>query len=456
MKGIKKKVCKILLSLTMGFAMVLTIIPTTVFAATYPEPDIAVNFVDSDTIEIFAERSTTVKVVFDKSYKNIYTTDLPFGGTSFDERGVDYVIITFSPTLPDLGTQKARIALSPSNTETNFINLNIKVIKFKTDKEKVDEAKPLAESAIAAIIATNSTTAGNILDAVTTAISPVDGVTASWKSAPTVTLATKDNAGSITGTIVLTCGSETVEVEVNKTIAQLPITDKDKVDEAKSLAQSAITAIIATNSTTAGNILDAVTTAISPVDGVTASWKSAPTVTLATKDNAGSITGTIVLTSGSETVEVTVNKLIEKLPAPTPDRPTITVGNSGSNHQINNGKDMTFTCSGKLEDLTGVYVDGKLVDESNYTLLSGSTILTLKASYLDTLSTGKHTLKFQYKDNVSAETDFTIIAKSGVTPPKPSSPQTGDTSNTMLYFGLIILSGCIAGFGFKKKKILIK
>lgn len=124
----------------------------------------------------------------------------------------------------------------------------------------------------------------------------------------------------------------------------------------------------------------------------------------------------------------------------TPEKPTINVDGSSS-HQISSGKDMTFTCSGKLEDLTGIYVDGKLVDDSNYTLKSGSTILTLKASYLDNLSVGEHTLKFQYKDNVSAQTTFTITAKSGATPVKPNSPQTGDSSNLAILFTLLLASG---------------
>lgn len=35
----------------------------------------------------------------------------------------------------------------------------------------------------------------------------------------------------------------------------------------------------------------------------------------------------------------------------------------------------------------------------------------------------------------------------------PDAPKTGDTSNVMLYFGLIALFGCVAGYGFKKKKL---
>lgn len=127
-------------------------------------------------------------------------------------------------------------------------------------------------------------------------------------------------------------------------------------------------------------------------------------------------------------------------------KPTITVG-GGFNYQISAGKDMTLTCSGKLEDLTGIYVDGKLVDAKNYILKSGSTILTLKASYLDTLSPGKHTLKFQYKDNVLAETVFTITAKAGQIPNQPGasaaphSPQTGDSGNLIVLFTLFLVSG---------------
>lgn len=89
------------------------------------------------------------------------------------------------------------------------------------DKEKVDKAKPLAEAAITEIKATNSMTAGDFLEAITKGISSVEGVTASWKEDPTITSATEETAGVITGTIVLTSGSETVEVIVNKTIPQL-------------------------------------------------------------------------------------------------------------------------------------------------------------------------------------------------------------------------------------------
>lgn len=150
-----------------------------------------------------------------------------------------------------------------------------------------------------------------------------------------------------------------------------------------------------------------------------------------------------------------------------PVNPVITVG-AGSSHQIGAGKDMTFTCTGKLEDLRGIYVDGKELNESNCILKSGSTILTLKASYLDTLAAGKHTLKFQYKDNLSATTDFTVVAKETTpiednkpdTLKKPntpvikgtSSPNTGDATNMMLLFSMLVLSGGTMGIAFYRRK----
>lgn len=127
----------------------------------------------------------------------------------------------------------------------------------------------------------------------------------------------------------------------------------------------------------------------------------------------------------------------------TPTKPIITAG-AGAAHQISAGNDIAVTCSGKMEDLTGIYVNGQLLNKDNYTLKSRSTILTLKASYLDTLSVGKHILKFQYKDNISAETYFTITKKAVEIPVEPTLPKTSDISNSILYFTSIVFFGGIA------------
>ena len=118
-----------------------------------------------------------------------------------------------------------------------------------------------------------------------------------------------------------------------------------------------------------------------------------------------------------------------------------------------------------------VYVDNVLVDSSNYTSKSGSTIIVLNKDYVDTLAVGEHTLKVAFADGGEAETTFTIVRKAennnnneNNTPSKPedkeemkdngSNPKTGD--NIMLYVAIASMS--IIGLGAttivaKKKKM---
>ena len=120
-----------------------------------------------------------------------------------------------------------------------------------------------------------------------------------------------------------------------------------------------------------------------------------------------------------------------------------------------------------------VYVDNVLVDSSNYTSKSGSTIIILKKEFVDTLSVGEHTLKVVFNDGGEAETTFTIARKAennnnneNNTPSKPenkeemkdkdngSNPKTGD--NIILYVAMASISiiglGAIIIVSKKKKK----
>ena len=116
-----------------------------------------------------------------------------------------------------------------------------------------------------------------------------------------------------------------------------------------------------------------------------------------------------------------------------------------------------------------VYVDNVLVDSSNYTSKSGSTIITLKKEFVDTLSVGEHTLKVVFNDGGEAETTFTIEKKAennnnneNNTPSKPedkeemkdngSNPKTGD--NIMFYVAIASMSiiGLVATTIVAKKK----
>ena len=70
---------------------------------------------------------------------------------------------------------------------------------------------------------------------------------------------------------------------------------------------------------------------------------------------------------------------------------------------------LSFTSNAAFADFLKVQVDGKDVDASNYTVKEGSTIVTLKTSYLETLPAGKHTLAI-VSDTGTAETEFTVVA----------------------------------------------
>lgn len=86
--------------------------------------------------------------------------------------------------------------------------------------------------------------------------------------------------------------------------------------------------------------------------------------------------------------------------------------------------------------------DGEKMDLASHTF--GEWVIDTKAT--ETTKGSKH------RDcTVCGQRETVEIPVIGKTPAKPSSPKTGDTSSTMLYLGLIVLSGCAAGFGIKKK-----
>ena len=83
----------------------------------------------------------------------------------------------------------------------------------------------------------------------------------------------------------------------------------------------------------------------------------------------------------------------------------------GANGKWQKGSEdgLSFTSNAAFADFQKVQVDGKDVDSSNYTVKEGSTIVTLKTSYLETLPVGKHTLAI-VSDTGTAETEFTVVA----------------------------------------------
>lgn len=92
------------------------------------------------------------------------------------------------------------------------------------------------------------------------------------------------------------------------------------------------------------------------------------------------------------------------------------------------GKDLRFRAAGEYEKFTVIMIDGEDVDASNYTSSSGSTIITIRAPYLETLSVGEHELTAVYIDGRCAVTfsirEATPGGEHGVNPQTPGGQNT--------------------------------
>ncbi len=93
---------------------------------------------------------------------------------------------------------------------------------------------------------------------------------------------------------------------------------------------------------------------------------------------------------------------------------------------------------GNLAKFDYVAVDGKKIDSSNISAAAGSTEITLKQSYLDTLSIDEHELAIYYLDGKAVTT---FIVKAGTN----RVPKTGESSKMGLGIMLILVSGCLFG-----------
>ena len=87
----------------------------------------------------------------------------------------------------------------------------------------------------------------------------------------------------------------------------------------------------------------------------------------------------------------------------------------GSSYALQSGSSLTVRGNGDFSKFTGIKVDGVQIGADNYEAKSGSTIVTLKSSYLDTLAAGTHSIEILWKDG-SASTTFKIQQSEGQKP----------------------------------------
>ena len=113
-------------------------------------------------------------------------------------------------------------------------------------------------------------------------------------------------------------------------------------------------------------------------------------------------------TAGTKHKECTVcHRVLETQTIPSTGTELKIIAGDNQIYNKASGSDVTITCNGDFAKFTGIKVDGSVVDSSNYTAVSGSTVLTLKASYLGTLTDGSHTITFVYTDG-EANANLTV------------------------------------------------
>ena len=132
-------------------------------------------------------------------------------------------------------------------------------------------------------------------------------------------------------------------------------------------------------------------------------------------------------------LEVVVEKIVYEVTEGANQKYTITKNNEAK---------FKINADFRLFDDGKVYIDNELVDPENYTAESGSTIITLKKEFVDTLSVGEHTLKVIFNDGGEAITTFNVAREMVPT----DNPQTGDNIGFYIISGILSIVG-LAGVG---------
>lgn len=111
---------------------------------------------------------------------------------------------------------------------------------------------------------------------------------------------------------------------------------------------------------------------------------------------------------------------------------------------------------GEFSKFLAVKVDGTAIDAANYEVTEGSTIITLKASYVAGLAVGSHVFAIEWTDGV-ATTTFEIKAQPVSKPTNPPAsnekdevPKTGESNNMFFWILVTVVSAC--GFVLTGKK----
>ena len=164
------------------------------------------------------------------------------------------------------------------------------------------------------------------------------------------------------------------------------------------------------------------------IDGATAAIYTTSTVDISC--NGFKYQCVVSNSAGTDTSNTAVLTVTENTtPAPGSVDYEILDGANTSWEQNSDGS-LSIRGSGAISKFVGVKVDGNLVDVKNYTVKEGSTIVTLKADYLNTISVGNHTFEIIWTDG-TASTRFAVSkSNSGSDEPKDNDGNNGKNDNT--------------------------
>lgn len=135
------------------------------------------------------------------------------------------------------------------------------------------------------------------------------------------------------------------------------------------------------------------------------------------------------------------NKELSRINKNTPKFVYEVLEGTASIYELNGQDTISIKINGKVDKFKEIKVDGNIVDKSNYLVKEGSTIITLKLEYLNTLTVGEHTITFVYDDG-EVETFFKIL-NSSKNNNNQSNPKTGDASNIIVWIIGLAISGIL-------------
>ena len=176
----------------------------------------------------------------------------------------------------------------------------------------------------------------------------------------------------------------------------------------------------------------------------------------------------VIVGQDGKAMFATALKTLTLTGAETPETPEYRI-TAGANGVWTMGSEdgLTFRANGALDKFAGIQVDGKTLDSDAYTADSGSTVVTLEPTYLETLTEGKHHLTVLYTDGQcgtsfivqAAEDDPTEDANDAPTEDteekssnksdkavkstskKTGTPKTGDSADPTLWAAMLMVSG---------------